>query len=133
MTIYDEDFDDERAAEDDDDFDAEDDADDTDAEDDDAWPVFSRTIPVMTAVPVQATEPPADQVSVRFMVVCWVVIIPALLGILAGFWIGGSGGRHHSAAHPLPWSCASVLASGQGAAIYPLCNQWQADEKEVTP
>jgi hypothetical protein len=105
---------------------------DEDTEDDDAWPEF-RFIPDMPEVPVQAAEPPANQVSARFMVVTWVVIIPALLGIVTGFWISGASGRHHAIPHPAPFSCTKVLAAGQGAAIYPLCNQWQAHEEEVTP
>ncbi len=94
--------------------------------DEDDWPESSWAIPDMTAVTVQAAEPVTNQVSARFMVVAWAVIIPALLGTLAGLWIGTSGGRRHAAPHPTPFSCASILAAGQGAAIYPLCNQWQA-------
>jgi hypothetical protein len=82
------------------------------------------------AEPVTNGEP----VSARFKLVFWVVTISLLLGSITGYAIGMSARPHTAKAyHPAPFDCASILAAGQGAAIYPLCNQWQTHDPGVTP
>jgi hypothetical protein len=66
--------------------------------------------------------------AARLTVVAWAAIIPALAGILFGFWIGAqarSQAAHAAHVHPAPWSCASELAKiapvdGSGQ-IAPVC------------
>jgi len=121
----------------DDDLDADDDlhAEDIDAEAGVAGPGF-RLADLGGGIVTSVNLPVTNQVSARFTVACWTVIISLVLGIITGYAIGMSARPHPvKAYHPAPWSCASVLAKlsviDGGGAIAPVCGQ--TPYPEVTP